>query len=188
MTVPPEDVTLLLREADADAGASARLFELVYRDLRAIAGAQMRHERDDHTLQATALVSEAFIRLVGGAEVTFEDRQHFFRVATEAMRRVLIDHARAHKADKRGGGDRGRALLDADGAIALDPEKLLALDEALSTLETEDERAAALVRYRFYAGMTIEQAGELLGLSRRTAMRDWNFARARLTELLEDDG
>ncbi len=180
------DVTALLNEAEAGTEASARLFELVYQDLRAIAGSQMRSERPDHTLQATALVSEAFLKLVGGVEVSFADRKHFFRVAAEAMRRVLIDHARARAADKRGGGRHAFTLLDGDGAIVIDAERILELDDALDALGREDARAAALVRYRFYTGLTLEQAGELLDISKRTAIRDWNFARARLTQLLED--
>ncbi len=185
MPGPNEDVTVLLHSDDE--ASSARLFELVYQDLRAIAGSQMRGERGDHTLQATALVSEAFLRLVGGTEISFHDRRHFFRVAAEAMRRVLVDHARARSADKRGGGRDALTLLDGDGALGIDPDRLLALDEALAALEQEDERAAAIVRYRFYAGLTLEQAGELLEISKRTAIRDWNFARARLTQLLESE-
>ena len=180
------DVTLLLASAGDDPEAASALFAAVYADLKVIAAAQMRTERAEHTLQATALVGEAYLRLVGDREIAFADRKHFFRVAAEAMRRVLVDHARARLSAKRGAGERGRPLLDDDGAISLDPAKLLAIDEAIERLAGEDPRAADLVRYRFFAGLTLEQAGELVGVSKRTAMRDWSFARARLTELLED--
>jgi RNA polymerase sigma factor (TIGR02999 family) len=178
------DVTQLLAEAHDDPTSAARLFEAVYADLRAIASAQMRSERDDHTLQPTALVSEAYIRLLGGAPIQFNDRKHFFRVASEAMRRILVDHARARLAEKRGGGERPRELFDSDGAFAMDPDRLIALDEAMEKLHDEDPRATELVRLRFYAGLSIDQAAELLEISRRTAMRDWGFARARLSELM----
>ncbi len=182
------DVTQLLGEAGESADASARLFEAVYADLRVIAGAQMRGERADHTLQATALVSEAYVRLVGSTPIEFEDRRHFFRVASEAMRRILIDHARARLAEKRGGGKRPRELFDDDGAVSMAPERLLELDDALERLALEDERAAEIVRLRFYGGLSLEQAGEMVGVSRRTAIRDWGFARARLSELMGGEG
>lgn len=181
------DVTALLQAAGDDAGSTAKLFEVVYADLRVIAEAQMRAERAGHTLQATALVSEAYLRLVGPTPVRFEDRKHFFRVAAEAMRRILIDHARAKKSQKRGGGRAREALMDDHGALSVEPERLLALDEALSRLEMEDERAAEIVRLRFFAGLGIDQVAELTGVSRRTAIRDWNFARARLSELMGGD-
>lgn len=178
---------MLLRSIGEDERASDRLFELVYDDLHRMAQHHLRGERPDHTLQATALIGEAYLRLVGGVGVSFNDRVHFFRTATEAMRRILIDHARARLAQKRGGGARGRELIEADGAVTLDPAKLLAIDEAMVALAREDERAASLVRYRFYGGMTLEQAAELLGVSARTAKRDWGWARARLTQLLDGD-
>lgn len=181
------DVTQLLADARSDPESAAELFQAVYADLRRLAASQMKGERADHTLQSTALVSEAYLRLVGGAPIDFADRRHFFRVAAEAMRRVLIDHARARLADKRGGGQRGAELLDADGAVTINPDRVLALDDALQRLATEDERAAELVRLRFYGGLTLEQAGEMLDISKRTAIRDWNFARARLTQLMGED-
>lgn len=179
------DVTQLLASAPGDADAAGRLFEAVYADLKAIAASHMRGERADHTLQATALVGEAYVRLVGSTPIEFEDRRHFFRVASEAMRRILIDHARARLAEKRGGGKRPQALLDEDGAITMDPQRLLELDEALSRLALEDDRAAELVRLRFFGGLSLEQAAEMAGVSRRTAIRDWSFARARLAELMD---
>ncbi|MEZ6243586.1 MAG: ECF-type sigma factor [Phycisphaerales bacterium] len=181
-------MTQLLAEAGKDGAASAKLFEAVYADLKAIAAGQMRGERADHTLQATALVSEAYVRLIGTASIEFEDRRHFFRVASEAMRRILIDHARARLAEKRGGGARGRALLEDDGAVTMEPERLIELDDALAKFALEDERAAELVRLRFFGGLTLEQAAEMAGVSRRTAIRDWSFARARLAELMGGEG
>jgi len=181
------DVTHLLAHAHDDPNSAARLFEAVYADLRTIAAAQMRTERDDHTLQPTALVSEAYIRLLGGAPIQFNDRKHFFRVAAEAMRRILVDHARARLADKRGGGDRPRELFESDGAFASEPDRLRALDDALHKLAEADPRSAELVRLRFFAGLSIDQAAELLEISRRTAMRDWGFARARLSELMSPE-
>ena len=183
-----EQVTVLLARARSDEAAASALFGLVYEDLRALASARMRHERPDHTLQATALVSEAFVRLVGPCDLTFVDRQHFFRIAAEAMRRVLIDHSRARLAEKRGGGGGARVPIHEDEiGLATDPARLLALDEAMVTLAKEDPRAEEMVRLRFFAGLSVEQAAELMGVSPRTALRDWGFARARLTELLKDE-
>jgi RNA polymerase sigma factor (TIGR02999 family) len=181
------DVTALLAAAPDNEDAAEKLFAVVYDDLRRIAGAQMRGERADHTLQATALVGEAYLRLCGPDQLNFNDRKHFYRVAAEAMRRILIDHARARLADKRGGG-RARQDLPDDAAAAaeLAPERLLDLDDALQTLAEEDARAAELVRLRFFGSLTVDEAAELLEISKRTAIRDWNFARARLSELMGD--
>lgn len=181
------DVTALLAAAPSDEHAAQRLFDLVYDDLRRIAAAQMRTERADHTLQATALVSEAYLRLCGAEQLEFNDRRHFYRVAAEAMRRILIDHARARLAEKRGGGRARQDLLD-DAAVSatMSPDRLLALDEALHILGQEDPRAAEVVRLRFFGGLSVDEAADLLEISKRTAIRDWNFARARLSELMGD--
>ncbi len=179
------DVTQLLAAAGSDPQAAGRLFDAVYADLRAIAAAQMRGERANHTLQATALVSEAYMRLIGVTQIEFADRRHFFRVASEAMRRILVDHARARLADKRGGGQRGQALFDDECGLTTDPGRLLELNDALERLELEDERAAEMTRLRFFAGLSIDEAADVAGVSRRTAIRDWNFARARLAELMD---
>ncbi|MFW5653883.1 MAG: ECF-type sigma factor, partial [Planctomycetota bacterium] len=125
-----QDVTMLLARVGDDPETTARLFELVYRDLKQIAEAQMRAERADHTLQATALVSEAYVRLIGATELQFSDRRHFFGVAAQAMRRILIDHARSRRRQKRGGGERPRELFEGDAALDIEPDRLLALDEA----------------------------------------------------------
>ena len=183
----PENVTQLLAAVGEDPDASARLFEAVYADLRAIAAAHMRSERPDHTLQPTALVGEAYLRLLGSEPVDFQNRRHFFRIASEAMRRILIDHARARLAEKRGGGRAREELMDFKVATVLAPDRLLAIDDALEKLAGEDVRAAEIVRLRFYGGMSVEQAAELLEVSARTAHRDWNFARARLIQLMGHD-
>ncbi|MEL7473503.1 MAG: ECF-type sigma factor [Planctomycetota bacterium] len=180
------EVTALLRLASDEPAAARELFELIYQDLRGLAEARMRGERVDHTLQATALVHEAFVRLVGVEADHFNDRKHFFRVAAEAMRRILIDHARARLADKRGGGAQGFTLGAEDGMIECDPSRLIELDDAMRALAGEDERAAAIAELRYFGGVGLELIAETLGVSERTVKRDLRFARARLSELLGD--
>jgi RNA polymerase sigma-70 factor, ECF subfamily len=185
VTDPRDEVTRILRQIDHRADAAEELLPLVYEQLRAIAQRRMREERAGHTLQATALVHEAFCKLVGGGEGPgWESRAHFFRVAAEAMRRILIDHARKRKSAKRGGGAAPIPLSVVDLAAEHDPAQILALNEALETLEAEDARAAEVVKLRFFAGLSVEETAEAMGISERTAMREWAFARARLYELL----
>ena len=168
------------------------LLPLVYADLRAAARRLMSSERRDHTLQPTALVSEAYLRLAKGGPIAWASPREFFLAAAQAMRRILVEHARQRGAKKRGGGgDWSRATLDVvDLSSDDDCARLVALDEAVSRLEAEDERAAAVVRLRFYAGLDVDETAEVLGVSRRTALRDWEFARARLFRDLSgrDDG
>jgi RNA polymerase sigma factor (TIGR02999 family) len=157
----------------------------VHDELRVIARARMNHERRDHTLQATALVNEVYLRLLGRDGVKWAGRSHFFRAAADAMRKVLIDYARARGAQKRGGG---RAALDISGladAAAVEPAGLLALDDVLSRLEGVDAQAAEVVRLKFYAGLGDEAVAETLGISERTVRREWAFARAWLRDALE---
>lgn len=186
MTEPTGDITLLLqRSALGDGEAANKLFPVVYRELRALAGAMMRSE-GSHTLQPTALVNEAYVKLVNGAEAKVHDRDHFFRLAAKVMRQVLIDHAREKSRDKRGGGAAKQGLtLDlpdpSRGATSLD---LLALDDALEELAKADARKAELVELRFFAGLTNEQAANVTGLSQSTIEREWRFARAWLLERL----
>lgn len=153
--------------------------------LRAIAARQMLQEQPGHTLQATALVHEVYARLAE-AGVRWSGPGAFYHAAAEAMRRILIDHARARATAKRGGG---RRAVDIDGVLDLAaadaPEQVVALDGAISRLEGEDPRAAEVVRLRFYAGLTVDQTAAALGQSRRTVLRDWEFARAWLAEDLE---
>jgi RNA polymerase sigma factor (sigma-70 family) len=200
------DVTKLLAAVDrGDPHAADLLLPLVYEELRQLAAVRLAQERPGQTLQATALVHEAYLRLVGSKEPgtssaeavdvpglrplapgSFSSRGHFFAAAAEAMRRILINRARDRNRQKRGGGLR-RVDLDAI-EIALDTpaEDLLALDEALEQLAVEDKLCADLVQMRFFAGMTLGEAADALGLPRRTADRHWAYARARLCDRLQD--
>ena len=154
------------------------LFPHVYDELRQLAAAHLAGERAGHSLEATALVHEAYLRLAG--PTGFANRGHFFAAAAEAMRRILIDHARSKSADKRGGGA-NRVALDADALPAPDAEiDLLVLDEALTRLAAADPEAAALVNLRYFAGLTLPQAADALGVSPRSADRLWAFAKAWL--------
>jgi len=182
MTSDPGDLTRILQGGDA---AREELLPLVYGELKGLAANRMRGERGEHTLQATALVHEAWMRLAGNQHIEWRDRRHFYGAAAEAMRRVLIDHARKVRSEKRG-GDRERVTLGGSEASPdFDADELLALDEALSRLEAEDARAAAVVRLRFFAGLTMPEVALSLEVSERSAHREWAFARARLFELLE---
>jgi len=167
--------------------AAAQLLPVVYDELRRLAAAQMVNESPGNTLNATALVHEAYLRLVGNAR--FVNPGHFFAAAAEAMRRVLIDHARDRKRLKRGGPARRREDLDLDALAGSDasPDDLLDLDAALSLLEREDPRAAALVQFRVFAGLTQDEAAAALGVVRRTADRDWAYARAWLFRHLSEN-
>ena len=175
------DVTQLLDAATAgDPKAAAELLPLVYDELRRLAGARLAEEKPGQTLQPTALVHEAYLRLVGGGERAWNSRGHFFAAAAEAMRRILIDRAREKRSQKRGGG-RKRLNVDAIDLVAqATPDQLLALDEALAKLAREDATAARLVELRYFAGLTVEEAGKALGTSTATAYRHWKYARAWL--------
>jgi RNA polymerase sigma factor (TIGR02999 family) len=182
-----ERVTRLLEDANSGKPqASAVLLPLVYEELRKLAAHHMAGEREDHTLQATALVHEAYIRLLGDREVKWANRAHFFAAAAEAMRRILIEHARAKQGQRRGGDRRKLPMHVLDLATADDPEQIMALDEAISRLEREDSNAARVVRLRFYAGLSIEETAASLGISVRTVKREWSFARVFLFRILKD--
>ncbi len=176
---PPQDVTLLLaRVSEGDNSAPGKLLELVYDDLRHLAAAYMKDERGDHTLQATALVHEAYLRLVDWENVTWENRAQFFAVAAQVMRRVLVDHARGKNAAKREGSQHKLAL---DEAVSFASEKefdVLALEEALSSLEQLDPRQAKIVEMRFFGGLSIEEVAHVLKLSPTTIKREWTIAKA----------
>lgn len=184
-------LTLMLNAAaGGDAKALERVLETVYGELRAMAQVRMNQERPGHTLQATALVNEAYVRLLGKQGIEWKGRGHFYRAAAEAMRKILIDHARSRAAQKRGGdGQGGRAALRLSGvsdlAAAEDPSGILALDEAIVRLEKVDAQAALVVRLRFYAGLGEETIAEALGISERTVRREWVFARGWLRDALE---
>jgi RNA polymerase sigma factor (TIGR02999 family) len=179
---------LLHAAAQGDRGAFEKLLEVVYHELHALAAARMGRERQGHTLQATALVNEAYLRLLGREDVRWAGRAHFFRAAAEAMRKILIDHARARNADKRGGGKAALKISNlADAAVEEDSAGFLALDEAIVRLEKVDAQAAEVVRLRFYAGLTDEGVAGALGVSERTVRREWAFARGWLRDALERD-
>jgi RNA polymerase sigma factor (TIGR02999 family) len=176
------DVTQLLRAIEqGDPAAADQLLPLVYHELRRLAAARMAREAPDHTFQATALVHEAYLRLVGpDGSRRWNGRAHFFAAAAEAMRRVLIQAARRRHAAKRG-GDGQRVDLELDSLpLPERPERLLALDEALDRLAATDPAKAELVKLRFFAGLTIDETGEALGLSAATVERQWAYARAWL--------
>jgi RNA polymerase sigma factor (TIGR02999 family) len=178
------DVTRLIDAARAgDRGAAAELLPLVYDELRKLAAAKMAAEAPGHTLNATALVHEAYLRLLGDQD--FEGRAHFFAAAAEAMRRILVNHARDRKRLKRGGGRVRLELLDQIGTLSEDPDLVLSLDELLIRLRKEDATAAQVADLHLFAGISVEKAGEALGVSRAVAYRNWKYARAWLREALE---
>jgi RNA polymerase sigma factor (TIGR02999 family) len=179
--------SLLASWAQGDAGASDRLLPIVYAELKAIARQVFRRERGDHTLQPTAVVHEAFLKLAGGAPVSFRDRAHFFAVASQAMRQVLVDHARARTAGKRGAGATRMELGEEAGAEAGAGSELvdvLAVDQALERLTAVDPGLAQIVTLRFFGGLTVEEAAEVVGVSTPTIKRDWRLAKAFLAREL----
>jgi RNA polymerase sigma factor (TIGR02999 family) len=178
-----------VREGDAD--AHARLLPLVYEELRGLARARMAGMAPGQTLQPTALVHEAYMKLVGpeGEQPAWESRAHFFGAAARAMRNILVDHARRRQAAKRGGGSRGGALEEeAAAAIEAPVEDMVALDEALGRLEREDAQAHQVVMLRFFAGLSEEQTAEVMGVSARTVRREWAWGRSWLRERMKDEG
>lgn len=177
------EVTRILHEVDKRPAAIEELLPLVYEQLKAIARNRMAAERGSHTLQPTALVHEAYVRLLGDGEQRWQGRRQFYAASAEAMRRILIDHARRKRSVKRGGGKMPIQLDRIDLVADEQPEQFLALDEALTRLEDEDSRAASVVRLRFYAGLGVDAIAEQLEISRRTVMREWSFAKTRLLEL-----
>lgn len=180
VTEPGEVTELLVAMRHGSKDAEKRVIPLVYGELRRIAANQLRREDLNHSLQATALIHEAYIRLTGIREIDWQGRSHFFAVAASLMRRILVEHARASQADKRGGGWDAVSLNE---GILPAPERsseIVALDEALSKLAEMDERQSKIVEMRFFAGMSEEETGEALGISARTVKRDWRIARAWL--------
>jgi RNA polymerase sigma factor (TIGR02999 family) len=178
------DVTRILTAIEqGDGQAAEQLLPLVYDELRKLAAARMAAENPGHTLNATALVHEAYLRLVGDQH--FDDRGHFFAAAAEAMRRILVNHARDRKRLKRAGGRRRLELLDQIGSVAEDPDLVLSLDELLTRLGEEDAVAARVAQLHLFAGLSVEETGEVLGLSRAMAYRNWKYARAWLREALK---
>jgi RNA polymerase sigma-70 factor, ECF subfamily len=169
-----------------DEGARDRLFAVVHPELRALAARLLQRERPDHTLEPNAVVNELYLRLVGGQPVSYQDRVHFFAIAAQTMRRILIDYARARVADKRGGQQQRVGLSAVDAASpAASSEQLLDLDTLLSELATTDPRAARVVELRFFGGLREEDVAEVLQVSVITVKRDWKAARAWLAVHLE---
>jgi RNA polymerase sigma factor (TIGR02999 family) len=185
------DISRILDAVNADQpGAESRLLDVVHAELRRIAAASMRNESPGHSLSPTALVNEAYLRLFGaGSEGQWNGRGHFFSAAAQAMRQILVDHARRKKRLKRG-GDRIAISINADQIPALQKstaDEVLKLDEALGHLASEDPALVRLVELRFFNGHTIQEAAEILDISVRTANRSWKYARARLWQMLEDE-
>jgi RNA polymerase sigma factor (TIGR02999 family) len=165
--------------------AAEKLLPLVYDELRRLAAQKLAQEKPGQTLQATALVHEAYLRLVDGKKAQkWNSRGHFFAAAAEAMRRILIDEARHKRADKRGGKSRRISLDDADDGYTPQDDELLAIDEALTRLAAEDPKGAQLIQLRHFAGLSVEDAAEVVGIARSTAYEHWAYARARLRCLL----
>jgi RNA polymerase sigma factor (TIGR02999 family) len=175
-----EVTQMLLDWSNGDRGALDRLMPNVYNELRRLARSYLRRERPDHTLETAALVHEAYLRLIDQKRVSWQNRAHFFGVAAQSMRRILVDHARAHDAAKRGGG---AYKIDIENAFQLPGQKnvdLVALDEALSRLEQLDGQQSRIVELRFFGGLSIEETAEAIGISPATVKRDWTMAKAWL--------
>ncbi len=182
------DVTQILREvSDGDKDAPARLMPLVYDELRRLAGHYLRQERPDHTLQPTALVHEAYLKLIDQTRVDWQNRAHFFGVAAQSMRRILVDHARRHQASKRGGPQQKLTLDEAVDYTQPHDVDLVRLDDALKALAKLDERQSRIVELRFFGGLTIEETAEALHVSPATVKVDWSMAKAWLRREIETE-
>ena len=191
-TLSPQEVTQLLADwGKGDRSALDKLFPLVQSELRRIAQRQMSQERPGHTLQATALVNEAYLKLAGQQGFDWHNRAHFFAVCAQVMRHILIDHARAHARDKRGGGAIQVSLNEALVVAEDQAAHFIALDEALRVLEGLDPQKSKIIELRYFGGLSIEEAAEVLNISPRTVRREWQRAKAWLyrmmTEGIEDE-
>jgi RNA polymerase sigma-70 factor (ECF subfamily) len=183
----PKEVTVLLKEMNEGAGnAPEKLLPLVYDELRKLAHSYLQNERPDHTLQATALVHEAYIRLVDWENVSWQNRAHFFAVAAQIMRKILVDHARQKRAQKRDGGQK-LALDDAVSFSAKREIDLIVLDEALESLAEFDQTQSKIVELRFFGGLTIEETAHALNISPATVKREWTIAKAWLYQRMKDE-
>ena len=187
MPASGDNVTLLLaRLRDGNRDAGDQLIPLIYAELRRMAGAYMRRERPGQTLQATALVHEAYMRLVDGQQEPWQNRAHFFAIAAHSMRQVLVDHARRRHAGKRGGASARKVAFDVDLLIAPDRlEDVLAIDEALERLAVIDPRQSRLIELRFFVGLNVEEVAEVMGISPITVKREWRSAKAWLHRELD---
>ena len=185
--VPEDTEALLRRVAAGDPDALRELYPLIYQDLRRVARGHLAREHPDHTLNTTALVHESYLRLAGGRAIEAGGRGHFLSIAARAMRRILVDHARKRQAGKRGGGVPTVPLDPSLHAAGQRAEDVLALDGALDRLARVDGRQARVIEYRVFAGMTIPETADALGVSPATVKRDWTLARAWLNRELGDD-
>lgn len=186
--MPSNQVTEILSELTrGDVAAAERLMPVVYEELRVLARRYMAREQPSHTLQTTALIHEAYLRLTGDNEVSFESRTHFFRVAARAMRHVLIDYARQKKGPKRGGGAYRQPFDDDAVAINDTTVDLLELEDALEKLAEVDPQLAEIVELRFFGGLTVDEVGHTLKISPRTVKRDWQLARRWLHRVISGD-
>ena len=185
----PKEVTVLLKAwNDGDPVAPDKLVPLIYAELRRLARRSMRRENPQHTLETGALINEAYMRLADWKNARWENRAHFYGVAAQIMRRVLVDHARGHAVQKRGGGARPLSL---DEALVASPDRapdLIALDDALEKLGTKDPRKSKVVELRFFGGLSVEETAKVLNVSPFTVIRDWNFVKAWLGRELKAKG
>jgi RNA polymerase sigma factor (TIGR02999 family) len=183
-----QEITNMLQDwSEGDREVPARLMPLVYDELRRLALSYLRRERPDHTLQPTALVNEAYLRLADQSNVGFHDRAHFFGVAAKVMRRILVDHARRHHAEKRGGLNHKVPLEDLAATPAGFDFDLVALDDALQALAAQDKRKSRIVELRFFGGLSVEETAEVLGVSAPTVKNDWRIAKAWLRRELSPE-
>lgn len=183
----PDGITqLLVRWGSGDQTALDKLMPLVHSELRRLAGNYLRRERQEHTLQPTALVNEAYLRLVDQRSAKWQNRAHFYGIAAQLMRRILVDHARAKHAEKRGGSDQQRLSITSAQGLSTAPDlDVLALHEALEELATIDPQQERIVELKFFGGLSIEETAEVLGVGHATVERDWKMARAWLRRKLE---
>ena len=186
--MPDNDLTVLLQSLGQNQDhASAELLPLVYDELRRLAGARMQQEMAGHTLQPTALVHEAWLRMVGESDRTWKNRAHFFAAASECMRRILIESARRKSSLKRGGGQARLNIDDLEIATATPDDKILMIDEALGRLDKEDPEKARVVVMKFFGGMTNQEIAEHLGVTERTVERQWAYARTCLFKIIRTE-
>jgi RNA polymerase sigma factor (TIGR02999 family) len=187
MTSPATITQLLIKWRNGDHAALDELLPLVYGELRRLAGYYLRQERPHHTLQPTALVHEAYLRLVGEKGIDWQNRAHFFGIAAVRMRHILVEHARSRRAAKRGGGEYRLSLSEADRLEEKCDVNLLALDDALQRLEALDPQKSRIVELRYFGGLTIEETAEALNVSPATVKRDWSMARAWLRSEISNE-
>jgi RNA polymerase sigma-70 factor (ECF subfamily) len=185
MQVQPNITLVLERWSNGEQSALDELVPLIYNELRRLAGNYIFRERQDHTLQPTALINEVFVRLIDQHDIRWQNRAHFFGIAAKLMRRILVDHARAHQAEKRGGDLFSVSMSKADQLASPPSLDLLALHLALESLEVLDAQQSQIVELRFFGGLTIEETAEVMSLSHATIERDWKMARAWLRKELD---